>query len=179
MGNKKQFKQKPSQKSTGQSKKAQLNNNNQKFKGRQIPSKNTNEPCDSDESSKDNKLRSKKSNNEVKNVLKSLLNKQQTTENPKRKQPKGTMEKNKAGTIIPVNFGKKNLTKNLNADKDCNTKELVQEKKKGSIKPKGDKKKYDTQSKKFVEQNTIEKEICANDGNKSDDSKQPGNNFFF
>lgn len=181
-GNKQQFKPKTTKKSIGPFKKAQSNGNNQNFKGRQYQPKNTNVPCDSDvvESSEENKSCDlKKSDSASKNELRKLVNRQQTVNKGKsnqfannRNQVKSTTEKN-TKQVIPVNFGKKVVQKKPEADKDCNSKELVQEMKKQNVVNKGDnKKKYETQSKKFVEQNNIEKEICTNNAN---DSKQPGN----
>lgn len=156
-----------------------MNNNN--FKGSQNPSQNNDLPCDLDDnnSSDENNIRAKKPDAAVQNELKNLMKKQQTPNKVKtnqfgnHNQLKSTTEKN-TKQVIPINLGKKVQLKKPTADKDCNSKELVQEMNKAVIIPKGDKNKYQTQSKKFVEQNNIEKEICTNGGN---DSKQPGNKY--
>lgn len=135
-------------------------------------------PCDLDntDSSDETNFRAKKSDAAVQNELKNLMNKQ--TANKKksnqfanRNQQKSTTEKN-TKKVIPINLGKKVQLKKPIADKDCNSKEMVPDMKKAVTIPKDDKTKYQTQSKKFIEQNNIEKEICTNGG---DDSKQPGN----
>lgn len=174
------MKPKPTMETNGQFKNAQSNGINKNSKGRQYPSENTNLPCDlNDDDSSEETNRAKKSDAAVQNELKDLMNKQQATNNVKtnqfanRNQLKSTTEKN-TKKVIPIKLGKKVEMMKPTDDKDCNSKEMVQEMKKAVTIPKSDKTKYQTQSKKFVEQNNIEKEICTNGGN---DSKQPGNKY--